>query len=28
MTQSNGRLFQAAINRSAPNFRSGVSESY
>ena len=24
MTQANGRVFQAAINRSAPNFQSGM----
>lgn len=28
LTQSNGRLMQHAINRSAPNFRSGMAESY
>lgn len=24
LTQSNGRLFAAAVNRSAPNFRAGI----
>ena len=28
LTQSNGRLMQSAINRSAPNFRAGTAESY
>jgi hypothetical protein len=28
MTQANGRIVPSAINRSAPNFRTGIQESY
>jgi hypothetical protein len=28
MTQANGRIVPSAINRSAPNFRTGMQESY